>query len=633
MARKVRGFERVLDAPSLAAVAFGEIASSIYFALGVVALYALGLTPWALLAVGLIFLLVSLSYAEATAAVPEAGGAASFVRRAFNDPAGFVVGWAVFLDYLIVIALAALFVPHYVGSALGWDGLTESPWDGVVGVLVIVALTAVRLVRRPQLYGLALVLAGLTVVTLALLTVLGFIFLASGEGLTSGIDLGSAPTWYSIAFALPLATLAFTGLETVANFAAEAKEPGKTLPRSVFSGLGAAVVGIVLIAVVGLFAFPVQGGETALGTEWSRAPLVGIAEAFEGSLPAPLVDALRIFVGLGAALVLVAAASTSISGAGRLAHALAGRKMLPRPFARLSPRTLISPVAIASAGGVASILLLSGLGTGEPARFLATLYSFGVLLAFTAAQLAVVRLSVSEPDLPRPFRIPGRVRMRGAEIPILPLVGAALTFALWIAALATHDVARIAGPLWLLAGAAIYVSVRMEENAPLLDRAELSEPDLVPEHEGAYLNIVVPLKLGDIGEEVLATALKLAEEEGARVYPLHVISVPFELALDSELGEVERRAEESLAEVRSLAAEQGVALEGRIVRARSIGEAVVEEATARNADLVVLGSAPRWRRQSRFFSPTVDYVLRHAPCEVMVVAYPQGVLDAITMDA
>ena len=124
MARKLPGLQRVLETPSLAAVAYGEIASSLFFALGVVALQALGFTPWVLLLVGALFLVVALSYAEGTAALPETGGAATFVRRAFNDQLGFLTGWALLLDYVIVIALASLFVPHYLG--VFWSPLGES---------------------------------------------------------------------------------------------------------------------------------------------------------------------------------------------------------------------------------------------------------------------------------------------------------------------------------------------------------------------------------------------------------------------------------------------------------------------------------------------------------------------------
>src|SRR5919199_947065 len=180
MARKVPGLRRVLDERSLASVAYGEIASSIYFALGVVAFYALGLTPLVLLAVGALFLVVALSYAEGTAAIPETGGGATFVRRAFNDPAGFVTGWALFLDYLIVIALAALFVPHYVGTAIGWDSITDEPWDVIA---VIAALAAVRLFRRAQLYQAAVFIAALAFVSHLVVIVLGFALLLSQDGL------------------------------------------------------------------------------------------------------------------------------------------------------------------------------------------------------------------------------------------------------------------------------------------------------------------------------------------------------------------------------------------------------------------------------------------------------------------
>ena len=153
MARKITGLQRVLDAPALFSVAYGEIASSIYVALGIIALHALGLTPEVLALVGALFLVVSLSYAEGTAAIPETGGAATFVRRAFNDLAGFLTGWALFLDYLIVIALSALFMPHYLAGALQVSALDRNPWDVVVAVCAIALVALVRVVRRPSLYG------------------------------------------------------------------------------------------------------------------------------------------------------------------------------------------------------------------------------------------------------------------------------------------------------------------------------------------------------------------------------------------------------------------------------------------------------------------------------------------------
>jgi basic amino acid/polyamine antiporter, APA family len=641
MAKKIRGLERVLDVPSLAAVAYGEIASSLYFALGVVALFALGFTPWVLLLVGLLFLLVAASYAEGTAALPETGGAATFVRRAFNDPAGFVTGWALFLDYLIVIALAALFAPHYVGTAVGWDGITEAPWDVAVGIAIIAAVAAIRLLRRPDLYGLAIAVAGFALVAHVLLILLGFGFLLSADALGRGLELGTAPTWSAIAFALPLAMLAYTGLETVANLAAETREPGRTLPRSLFAGIGAAVVVSVAIAAVGLSAYPSHadpdgpgGYASGLGEEWLRAPLVGIAEALDRELPSALADSLSVFTGLTGAVVLVAAVTTSMSGAGRLAYSLGQREMLPRPFARLNRRTLLPPVAIVSTAAVACGLLLATVAVADrEVRSLASLFSFGVLITFTAAQIAVIRLRFTEPGLPRPFRVPGNVRLRDTPVPVAALVGAPLTLAIWIIALATHPAARIVGPLWLALGACVYLLSRRFGREPVLGRVTPAAGQLAETEEGAYERILVPLKIGAIGEEVLATAIRLAEERESTVSVLHVVRVPLDKAIDAPMVDAEERAEASLAEAKQLAAEHDVDVEGHVIRARALGEAIVEQARKRNVDLIVLGSAPRWRRQSRFFSPTVDYVLRRADCEVMVIAYPQTVLEEIVEPA
>jgi APA family basic amino acid/polyamine antiporter len=628
MARRLHGLRGALDSLSLASVAYGEIASSLYFALGVVALYALGLTPWLLLVAGGVFLLVALSYAEGTASIRETGGAATLVRRAFNDPLGFLTGWVLFLDYLLVMALAALFVPHYVGTALGWDGITDRPWDAFVGIAVIVGVAAIRLVRRPAVYRVAVLVAGVALVSHLLIVGLGLALVFSFADLGRGVDVGVDPSWGDLAFALPVAMLAYTGLETVANLASETREPGRTLPRSLFWGIGAVVTVAVAVAVVGVSAYPVEDGRTELGERWLRAPLVGIVAAFGGSLPDVVVDGLRVFIGLSGALILLAAVTTSASGAGRLAYSLGRHQMLPHAFGVLHRRTMIPPVSIVATAAIASaFLLVSYLSPTPEVRFLASLYSFGILLAFTAAQAAVIRLRFTEPGLERPFRVPGNVTIRGAQVPLAAAFGALLTFAIWIAAVATHRVTAVVGPLWLLAGAIVFVAVRKRERSALTARVEPGVADLVPTPEGAYERILVPLKLGPIGEEVLATAIKLAEERSSTVDALHVIPVPLSLPLEAELVEAEERAAASIADAAVLGHEHGVIVEGEVVRARSIGQAIVDAAAERGADLIVLGSAPRWRRQSRFFSPTVDYVLRRAPCEVMVVAFPQGVLE------
>jgi APA family basic amino acid/polyamine antiporter len=627
MARKLPQLQRALEAPALASVAYGEIASSLYFALGIVALHALGLTPAVLAVAGLLFLVVTLSYAEGTTSIGEAGGAATFVRVAFNDLAGFVTGWALFLDYLIVIALSALFFPHYLGLAIGVHSIATHPGDVIVGCVVIAAIGLIRLLRQTKLYSFSLAVPLVDLVTQLLLVVLGFAFLFSPSALGRGLSLGTQPSWHAIAFALPLALLAYTGLETVANFAEEIRKPGRDLPRSLFTGIGLVVVVTVLIALVALSPIPAPHGTTKLGTTWQRAPLMGVVYALGPHIAFWVERLLRIYVGLTGALILLTAAATSNSGFGRLAFSLGEHGQLPRRFARLSRRSLHSPETVVAATTISIVLLLSTAFTTNPVGFLASLFSFGVLVAFTAAQLAVVKLRFSKPGLERPFRVPFSVRVRGADVPVPSVVGALATAGIFVAAMATHIGARYGGPIWLAIGGVVYLLVRRERGAGLLEHVEPVEEEELPQAE--FSKILVPMKLGEIGEEMVATAVKLAQERGAAVVALNVIRVPLDQPLDAELYDHEERAAASLAEAAALGADHGVVVEGRSIRARSIGEAIVQAAEETGADLIVLGSSPRWRRQSRFFSPTVDYVLRKAPAEVLVVAFPQGVLEEV----
>jgi APA family basic amino acid/polyamine antiporter len=627
MARKVRGFERVLDAPALFAIAYGEIGSSIYVALGIVAASALGLTPLVLAGTGIVFCLVALSYAEGTAAIPETGGAETFTRRAYNDLVGFVTGWALFLDYLIVIALSALFLPHYVGAALQVDGLRDRPWDIVVAVAAIALIGVVRLARRTRLHRPALVVALLDLSVQSLLVILGLALLFSPSTLVDGLALAPGQDWLDdLLFAIPLGFLAYTGLETVANLAEEAREPGRTLPRSLFSAIGLVVVLTVLVAVVGVTAFPAaDDGTSELGSTWLEAPLVGIVTAFDSQLPSGLVEVLRIAVGLSSALILVMAITTSISGCARLAHSMGTHGMLPRAVGRFERRTLVSRQTIGAITVVAIGIVLAGAAIGDEAKLLASTYSFGVLLAFTLAQLAVIRLRRLEPDLPRPFRARPDVRIGGVDVPLVAMVGAPLTGAIFVLAMVTHEGARYAGPAWLAIGLVIYAGTRSRGRRGMLEDVD---PRSALPVGASFRRILVPMKLGEIGEEMVATAVALAKESGATVEAITVVQVPRERELGAPLSPaLADQADASVAEARALGEENGVDVHAAAVQARSIGHAIVDEATSRKADLIVLGSSPRWRRQSRFFSPTVDHVLRHAPCEVLVVAFPEGVFD------
>jgi nucleotide-binding universal stress UspA family protein len=208
---------------------------------------------------------------------------------------------------------------------------------------------------------------------------------------------------------------------------------------------------------------------------------------------------------------------------------------------------------------------------------------------------------------------------------VAAIVGAPLTLAIWVLALVTHPGARYAGPVWLVLGVAVFVAVRRTTRRGLLEHVVPREA--LPAATG-FQRILVPMKLGDIGEEMVATAIALAKEHGAEIDAINVVRVPRRFELVGELPpDVAARVDASLEEARALGADHGVEVHGDVVLSRSIGHAILDEAERRGTDLIILGSSPRWRRQSRFFSPTVDFVLRNAPCEVLVVAFPDGVFE------
>jgi APA family basic amino acid/polyamine antiporter len=283
-----------------------------------------------------------------------------------------------------------------------------------------------------------------------------------------------------------------------------------------------------------------------------------------------------------------------------------GRRTHARPRQAIAAITVVStPSCSSSCGGDDDVP--------------ASTYSFGVLLAFTAAQVAVLRMRVTEPDLPRPFRARPEVTIRGVRLPLPALIGAPLTLAVFVIAMVTHEGAR--SPTGLPRRFAVaHVDCWREHHGARGGRAPTSFPI------GAGLQHPRADEAGDIGEMV--TPPWRRKEKGARIEAITVVKVPRERALEADLpADVAESAEASLAEARALGEENGVEMLADAVRARSIGHAIVEEAERRNVDLIVLGSSARWRRQSRFFSPTVDHVLQHATCEVLVVAYPDGVFD------
>ena len=255
--RRLPGLQRVLGVNALFATAYGNVGSSIYYALGLVASFALGLTPIVFVITGVIFYLTAATYAEATAMFPEAGGSSSFARHAFNEFWSFFAAWGQMLNYVITIAISAFFVPHYIGG-LFWPALRTSPGDVIFGIGVVVLLCGINVVGITEAAALNVILAIVDFSTQLLLVVIGGVLVLSPQTLINNVHLGVAPSWKNFLIAIPVGMIAYTGIETISNMAEEAKDESRTVPAAINRVVAAVFVIYAALPAVALSALPVR---------------------------------------------------------------------------------------------------------------------------------------------------------------------------------------------------------------------------------------------------------------------------------------------------------------------------------------------------------------------------------------
>ena len=619
--RRAQRLERVLGTPALFATAYGNVGSSIYYALGLVAGIALGLTPLVFVISGLIFAATAATYTEGTVRYPEAGGSSSFARHAFNELVSFGAAWAQMLNYIITIAISAFFVPHYL--SIFWDPLRENPWDIVGGAAVVVVLVLLNIVGIQEAARLNIFLAVVDFATQLLLVIVGFALIFHPQIVFSAnLHWGVAPTWSNFLLAIPVAMIAYTGIETVSNLAEEARDPPRDIPRSISWVAGAVFAIYFTLPMIALSALPVEktkdGYQTLLGLSpddggFQNDPVLGLVENL--GLHGTVLDAAKIYVGILAATILFIATNAGVIGASRITYAMASYRQLPEVFRRLHPRFKTPWLSLVVFGGIISIaVLLPGQTT-----FLGDMYAFGAMLSFTIAHVSVIALRMKARGDAEAFSIRPSVRIRGVDWPLFAIFGALGTGVAWIVVVVQKEGPRWAGLGWLIVGFAAYIAYRR-----YVMRASVTETLRAPVIIGPgaaleYRNILVPVKPGRESEEAIDFASRLAAERRASIVALAVVVVPLELSLDTELPDAERRADDALDAAAAIGELYGVNVIERIVRARSPGRAVVDEATRRGSEIIVMG-APRSERHRGVFSETVDFVLKHAPCRVMVAA-------------
>jgi len=616
--------ERVLGTPALFATAYGNVGSSIYYALGLTAVYALGLTLLVFVIAGIVFAATAATYAEGTARFPEAGGSASFSRHAFDELVSFTAGWAQMLVYIVTVAVSAFFVPHYL--SIFWEPLRTNPWDIVGGVIVIVVLVALNIVGVQEAAKLSISLAVVDFATQIMLVGVGFVLVLSPEILVDNVHWGVAPTWSNLAISIPVAMLAYTGVETVSNLAEEARDPVRTVPNAYKLVAGAVFAIYFTLPLVALSALPVKEIDGQLTTllalppeegGYANDPILGVVKniGLEGF---PL-DAAEIYVGVLAATILFIATNAGVIGASRITYSMATYRQLPEALRRLHPRFKTPWLSLVLFAGIAPILVIL---PGD-VNFVGTLYALGATLSFTVAHGSLVRLRmIDSAGAEIPYLAHPNLRFRGVAWPLFAILGGIATGASFAVLVYQNPTTRWVGLGWMALGLVGYVIYRRRFlHVPLRTIAK-APPAFGPALALEYRRLLVPVIAGQPSDAAMDVACRLAAERGSRIVALNILEIPLDRPLNEELPEFERVANRELDEAVAIGDSYGVRVVGRLERARSAGQAIVAEAEARDAEIIVIGS-PRRRltsSQAAVFGKTVDYVLKHALCRVLVTA-------------
>ncbi len=617
--------ERVLGTPALFATAYGNVGSSIYYALGLTAVYALGLTPLVFVVAGIVFAATAATYAEGTARFPEAGGSASFARHAFDELVSFAAGWSQMLVYVVTVAVSAFFVPHYL--SIFWEPLNSNPWDIVGGAIVIVVLVALNVVGVQEAAKLSISLAVVDFATQVLLVVIGFALVFNPDVLVDNVHWGVAPTWSNLAISIPVAMLAYTGVETVSNLAEEARDPVRTVPNSYKLVAGAVFTIYLTLPLVALSALPVHEIDGELTTllalppeegGYANDPILGVVENL--GLEGFFLDAAQIYVGVLAATILFIATNAGVIGASRITYSMASHRQLPEALRRLHPRFKTPWLSLVLFAGIGPILVIL---PGD-VNFVGTLYSLGATLSFTVAHAAIVRLRVADRDNPEEvvFQSHPNLRLRGVAWPLFALAGGVATGISFLVLVVENPLTRWVGLGWMVLGLVGYTVYRRRfVHAPVREIVK-APPAFGPALALEYRRILVPVVPGKPSDEAIDVAARLAAERGSRIVALSVLEVPLDRPLTDDAPDAVRSANRELDEAVAIGESYGVPVVGRLERARSAGPAIVAEAEARQAEVIVLGSPRRELtvRRAAVFGKTVDYVLKHAPCRVLVVA-------------
>ena len=456
--------------------------------------------------------------------------------------------------------------------------------------------------------------------------------------LTQQLVLFDTPSIKDLAIALAVATVAFAGIEATSDLAPDIDWGPRDLRRMV--GFSSALLPLVYagMSAIALMAVPVVAspGErphTELAGKYIEEPLLGVVKSYD---PSWLSTALEVMVVVIAPAVLLWAATTSMLGLSRHVYALAVHRQVPSWLGKLGRSRSTPHVAI-----IAAAIMAFGLAVPGNVRLLAGFYAFGSTLAITIAHLSILKLRVTEPDLRRPFMVPGNIRVRGHQLPWPAIAGAILMAAGWISVVTFRQGARDLGFGWMAFGLVAYVIYRRYvEGTSLTEVVEVPASALHKDvDEAEYETILVPVFGTGLDDDIVSTAGRLADaadepgERRPKLEVIYVMDLPLTVPLSARPPKArEQAANDALERATEVGSEyETVDVDTAVVKARSVGAGIVEEARRRNVELIVMGAEPPSTvRGGDLLGGTgglppeigeaTQYVLSKAPCRVLVTA-------------
>jgi APA family basic amino acid/polyamine antiporter len=424
----------------------------------------------------------ALTYAEGTAMFPEAGGSSSFARHGFNDLVAFLAGWSLMFGYIVTIAISIYTVPHYL--AYFFPVLRNGHVALLTSMAMVLFLMTVNVLGVRESGRLNITLTVIDLFSEALLVITALVLFFDFGTVWQRIT-GHWPTTGSLVFGIAIATVAYTGVESMSQLAGEAKEPSKRVPRAYILMIFTV---LILFTGVSLAAFSVLS-PTDIAGNWSQDAVAGVANGvYSGINPqewaarytstpdaaAVLAFFFNLFrslfpilVAIMGTAILTVASNAGLLGISRISYSLSEHHSLPPVFGKVHKKFKTPYFSIIVFAMIAIGLLAQGFFLPNIFTSLGGFYAFGTMMTFALAHASILALRVRKPEMPRPFKLGLNIHIAGREIPITAVLGVLGTAAIWVIINIDQPYSRWFGMAWIGIGMAIFIVFRRRKGYSL----------------------------------------------------------------------------------------------------------------------------------------------------------------------